>query len=402
MAEKPYLLRCFNTPLEGGNAVIDDFTNIAERVSRRVRRMGGFWSLEWYIPLSEKAGKAYLREWFDDRLMCRIRQLVGGTIVWEGVVWEMELSLNGVKRRRSMADLYNAVKAFYMDHTPEQQETSRYTDDSSIANYGRREFNIYESDLESGRAENLAQRELYENFFPWARPVRFDNEQPQGLSVYAVGDAQTANNKYVAGSHVDDSETNISTFVTEIVQNDCEFLSVGRIETNTYQVTKTLQSPIRAWDALKMLAEMGDTSFNPWRVYVDSGGRLNYEQDDNEPQYEWRFGRGPEGGGLLTDKFGDASPSTYWAMEPAVIRDYTLPKSDTPPNANLQDNRDAWIAEVEMADGLETPNIATDGIDPEEMLRAQQRFQKQLESGVDPAHVAELLARADDILPGDF
>lgn len=366
-----YSLVCRQPPLDGTAMLGWPFQKQARRLRQAKRRMGGFWDLSFELVSGvEDVATADLVEWFEHRLGTRIEQEAEGAIAWQGITWEVDQSLDGSKYRRSLSDMYNAVKVQYTDEDGDPQATSWYTDDESIARFFRRELIIALNEVSQSEAEAEAQGTLTETAWPWPRPLRFSEDLADKVLVTAVGDAMTANNKYLSASTLDGTTGNISAFVQAIVENDCDFLQVGRITENTLQSKRSMEIEMRAWDALEHLAFIGDGN-QPWRVWVDVGGHVNYGPADNTPYLEWQ---GKKVG--LVDRVGDRSP---WAIDSWVIRDKTRPELNAIPGSFLLQSNDSWLAEIEMAEGLAYPNAKPEVLDEDEIERALEMNRRWLE-----------------------
>ena len=367
-------LYCLVPPL-AGTAVTPDVAlqnQSARRYQQSTRRIGGYWQAGFTIDPSDDVSDSYLVQWFD-RIGFGFQSRLGGAITWSGLIWELELALDGIKERRDYGKIFNAVKVIYTDSDGNSQATSWYTNDASIAEYGRRELIIPLDDVSATEAQTKAQDELVKTAYPAAETIALGSQVRDGLTVTCAGLAFTANNRYVTAG--DGSEDNVSTYIQEIIETDCDFLKVGRIQENTLQVVKAFDAPIRAWDALTDLADIGDGS-TPFVIYVDSDGYVHYHQASNTPLYEWR---GKNGGGLTT-RLGGRSPWAYW---PGVVRNLKRPSSAPPPGSFLADGRDIWVAEIGMSDGASEPTIKPDGFDPADIERAVAQNERWLEQAAE-------------------
>lgn len=391
LAGRPYSLRCFSSPLMG-ESFIEDFTDNALRYRHATRYLGGYWDASWFIPFSDprlvgnsplrqqalrQATEYLIREWFENRLLYRIREAAGGALTWQGMVWRMELTYDGSKTVKDMDGVYNRVKVIYTDLTGAKQSTSWYDNLYSQSRYGIRELIIPMDNVSTTEAQTRAQTELTQLAHPIETAVSFhqnDSEDEiyrEGLAVYAVGDIFTANNKYVGTTSADGTTGNISAFIQAIVENDCQFLSVGNVKTNTVQRRRDFKTPTRAWDALRQLTEVGDASFSPWVIYSHGGGMVRYEPASNKPLYEWR---GRDAG--LVDLTGGGSP---WGVLPGVIRDTTRRSTPAIPGTFLQKSNDSWIAEIEMASGSGQPVPKPFSYDDDAILEAYRMNQQWLD-----------------------
>ncbi|MCA9367158.1 hypothetical protein KC887_02695 [Candidatus Kaiserbacteria bacterium] len=366
---RPVTLICSAPPLVGtGEVDVSRLNAAARQYKRSIRRVGGYWIADFWIYPSQAAPEAYLREWFENRLGFGFREKLGGVITWDGVIWTMELALDGHKEKKDLGDVYNAVRTDYLDTDQAPQSTAWFTNAGSIAQYGRREEILYEDEIDATAAAAAAQDELLRQGDSFAQTVAIGSQVNQdGLHVTAVGRVVTANNRYIT---VDDGTTgNISDFVSDIIDTDCDFLKVGRIQTNTLQKKRTFNEPKRGWDAIVELLRLGDGT-NPWVFYVDSDGYAHYEAASNIPRYEWR---GRDGG--LVGRLGN---QTFWEFWPGVIRNTKRTPTTPAPGTFLADGRDSWVMEVEMGDGFAEASLKPDGIDPEEIARAVEINKQQL------------------------
>lgn len=367
---RPVDLLCLVPPLQGTGAINDQLLNkSAQQYRRSIRRVGGFWVADFWIYPGKNVPDSYLVDWYENRLGHGFREKKGGAITFDGVVWEMELSVDGQKESKALDKVFNATRTDYLDTAQEPQSTSWQVNQGSIDKYGRREQILYMDELDATAAAALAKSELVKKGEVIPETVAIGSQVEQdGLHVTVVGKIFTANNRFITVA--DDTTGNVSAYVSDIISTDCDFLKIGRIQTNTLQVKRTLNEPKRAWDALLELVALGDGT-NPWVLYTDSDGYTHYEAASNLPRYEWR---GRQGG--LVSRVGAQS---FWEFWPGVIRNITRNQSTPAPGSFLLDGRDSWIMEVEMGDSFDEPALKPDGFDPEEIARAVAINQKALE-----------------------
>ncbi len=368
---KPYAIRSYSSPLDGEDFE-EDFTHMAGRVRVSRKMMGGDWILEFSIPLAAR-GRTYLRDWFDSRLFHTIRMFAGGGKVWEGVVWQLDLSLDGIKLRRDYGEVFNSIKAHYTDEGGTQSATAFFDDVASQSQFGVREQVLYLREMPTAVAEAEAQTALIEMADAWPRTVAASLDLDNRLDVIVCGKVFTANNRYVSPTTLDNLAGNIDVFVTNIITNDCEFLTAGEITTNALQKTRSLDTAIRAWDYLAELTEAGDGT-NPFVLSVNPDAFMDYHVPDNTPIYFWHGRRdGFQGAG------GVSPPSFSWAAGPGVMRDVTRPNAPAIPGSFLASINDSWILETEMADGQAFPELKPEGLDDEELLRSMRQYGTFLE-----------------------
>lgn len=329
------------------------------------------WTRSWHLgpwqgKFELRGREEYLASWFYERLGYHLEEHVSGGLTWDGMVYEMELAAAGSIRRRSLEKVLNAVKTIYTTTAGASAETGWYTTVNSVNRYGRKEHVESIGEYPQAAAEANAQDILMKNAWPRPVPVgmRPDVSEPV-LRVTVLGYAFTANWKYV--STADGNTGDVSAWIEAIAGTDLQFLRIGRIGGNTLPVKRELEvGKIRAWDQLQELADLGDTSFNPWLLYVDVGRRLIYEPLPSVPRYFWRRGK-------LYDRAATSQAVNPWFVRPAVVRDLSFPAGSVEPGSHFADSRDAWLPQVEVsADGqlaLSEPNTEYD-----EMMRQQDYY----------------------------
>ena len=119
------------------------------------------------------------------------------------------------------------------------------------------------------------------------RMVLDKDVDPPVLDVNVCGYVRTANYRHVS---VSDSADQADVYISAILSSDCELLSAGDIASNAMDVEQETGIPQRAWDEIKRVTDLGDTSGNLWRSYVYNGRILNYEQVSTTPLYYVRRG----------------------------------------------------------------------------------------------------------------
>jgi hypothetical protein len=133
--------------------------------------------------------------------------------------------------------------------------------------------------------------------------------------------------------------------ITDVVGTDCEYLSLGKADANLVQVNRVLSNDTRAWDVMRAAVELGDTDGDPWRLYVQSGRKVVYEEIDTTPRYYLR-------GGSVYDSVGAQVAVSPWLVQPAVVRDMAFTVARAELGSWLDDARDIYVDEVEVdADG---------------------------------------------------
>lgn len=358
-------LRVYSPLLQGAEFIAD----ITEQVSgyrRSIRRNGGYW-LGDFLLYDEPNN---LAKFFYERLGCHFVETAGGFVTWEGLIYEMEFTLNGVTRRRSLDTLANHVKTTYLDTAGAAQESTAVTNDESIARFGRKEEMLLLDGVAQAAAEARRDTYLNENGWTWPRVVGMGlGRSDLQLTVALCGYAHTANWRYESVG--DGSTGNLSDWLRAIIETDCEFLQAGSIAENTMQVRKETNTPQRAWDVLLDLLDLGDTAGNPYRLYVDNQRRVTYEMVNKQPLYWLR-------GGTLYNSAGGTGAADPWLLKPGVIRDTSYPVRRKEHGAWLDDARDCLIDEIEV--GESGIVLKTDEFEEGDLLAAQQDYAAMLEN----------------------
>lgn len=337
----PYGLRLYTGVLQG-QTFVADVAPVATAWKRSIRAVGGFWQGSFTIT-----GELHdLQWWMYETLGYHLEERLSNVVTWEGMIYELELSTQGVRRRRSLTLLGNAVKARYTDATTDvATETAFGLDTNSIARYGR-----YEQALTLGKetaAAAVAQRDttLKELAWPWARPVSATpNQSAATLLVRACGYAFTMNWKFT--SIQDAAIGNASQYVSDVIGTDCQFVSAGAGMVpagggNTLQVRRATALAARTWDTLLKTVALGDVSGNPWVLRVDVGRKAYYQVFDVTPRYYLLHGG-------LRDSMGSRMDIKPWLVRPGVVRDAQYPNRRSEPGNFLTDVRDMYVEEVEV------------------------------------------------------
>jgi hypothetical protein len=343
-----YTLRLF-TGVKQGLGYVTDISRAAQDWKRTIRLQGGFWQGSFRV----EGTLAELQEWFFNRLGYHVEERSGGAVTWEGMIYELELTAHGVRRRRSLEQLRNHVRAAWQRYDGRQMLTDAASNSSSSARYGRKEERI---SVNGNEATALQQRDVELSRAAWPYPQPVSAARGGGaatLDVQVCGYVFAANWRYVSGDYWDGTQmVNVSDWLAEIAAADCtEFLMItpGLIRTNTVQVSRFIQgstnlsgATVRVWDFLQELTALGGAAGRPWRLWVDADRRLCYDQVDTTPRYYLR------GGEYYTTAGGQTS-SEPWAMRPAVVRDLQYPTGRDEPGSLLADTRDMLIEEVEVS-----------------------------------------------------
>ena len=229
-----------------GNSFIADITKYTAGYRQAIRLYGGYWTATWDMQnLSATAMKGF----FKQKIGCHMAAFSGGVKIWEGLIWSMDLSNNGVIRRVSLDKMRNSIKCIYtdVDDADNRAETSWYKNDNSIARYGEIQEIVYLDKTTAGAAQAYAQTVLAESSTPLPLIVAVKEPKPDEIAtlrISAVGYAYTLNYKYLS---LADTKVSIATAMANIISTDSQFVTTGVIEANTTQVQPP-DTETKAWD----------------------------------------------------------------------------------------------------------------------------------------------------------
>lgn len=187
-----YSLQLFTNALDpAGLTFVQDLTE-GTGWKRSIRADGGPWqgSFKLVGNVGDLANQFYT--W----LGYHVEERCGGVKSWAGLVYEMELSYAGVKRRRSLDLMANYVSLYYVDPARVEHQTSWASQAQSIARYGRKEEIEWLDDMTEPAAEAQRDRMLAEMAWPWARPLSISAPGEAELEVTVCGYCFTANWRY--------------------------------------------------------------------------------------------------------------------------------------------------------------------------------------------------------------
>ena len=191
-----------------GDAFVGDLTGPAGDWRRSIRSLGGYWQGRFTM----EGSLGDLSNAFYTWLGYHLEERSGGTASWEGMLYEMELSHGGVKRRRSLDLMANRVRVDYRDVNNEDQATAWSSQAQSVARYGQQEEIERLDSMTAPGATAMRDRLLREFAWPWARPVSVHKTPRTLLTVVACGYAFTANWRYCTQTSEYDSEQGTLTY----------------------------------------------------------------------------------------------------------------------------------------------------------------------------------------------
>lgn len=328
---------------------ITEFTGIARGWRRATRAVGGYWLGSFFLS-GQEVNREEMIYWFNNYLGNHLEEQSFGLTSWEGLLYEMTLTLDGIQYRRTMDRewWHNYVKVLYRD-IGVQSGTAWGQDADSIGEYGRMEYLDTIGEATSAEATGLRDMRLEDFAFPRSRMVgslEFGSQPKQGidtLQITAAGYVITLNWRYRTTSI---AATAANTAISTLVGTS-EFVTAGTIASNALSVDVDCTTPQRLWDAIEGIIDDGDASGNRWVGGVYEDREFDYNAAATEVEYWLRDG-------LLVNKGGSRVVPTLLKPD-FIIRNSAAPSGLTPLGGNVWDDpRNAWITEVEFVapDGL--------------------------------------------------
>ncbi len=357
---KPYSLTLHTSVLDPGYAFVRPLTDAAPDWARTIGAIGGYGAGRFTYTGGDCVAA------FDSWLGYHVIERTGGYITYEGMITELELWRQGMRRIRTLDLMANAVRATYGVYTYQpggnyawaDKWTAWATNPKPAGKYGRKELYLELGACPEATANAKRDVTLAQFAWPWPRAVgtynlaKYPNDR---LIVRTAGYLSTARWLFAAeGDYIDHSVSHwIAALVGEafglsvnhggstLTAGDCQFLRTGRVDTNTLQVTEVTITPQFAGDLLVNLAGLGDATGMPWQLQADTGRRVNYHRLDTTPRYYIRHG-------AVYDSLTAGVPTPATLIRPAVVRDMSFtPSPRTEPGSFLDNPRDIYVEEVE-------------------------------------------------------
>lgn len=300
----------------------------------------------------QNAEMTQLTDFYNTWMGNRVVESTYGITSWEGIIWQLDLVKNGINYRRTLNPEFwhNRIKVFYTTGAGAQAfiDWSENTDSSGI--YGEMEKIITLGTESAAGATGHQSTALTEYAWPRSRNVGGisigevkPNSGSDGLYITTAGFWSTLNWQYYESTQ---SEQDADVAITALV-GASEFVTAGRIEANTMDVTSEGQStPQRVGDLIEAIVKDGDSSGNIWRGGVYADKKFVYEQVPTTVDYIYRDG-------MLYNKAG--TPVIPELLDPGFyLRDTNAPTGSQPPgSSNLWDDPQvSYCDEVELEAGV--------------------------------------------------
>ena len=318
-----------------------NITALARDWQRTTRALGGYFSGDFTITRDDMT-KGEMVDLYNDTIGWRVIERSYGFTTWEGEITQLRLTLDGVTWLRSMdtARWHNRVKILWGGGETAWGENTDATGLYGDSEYIEQSPSMYNLTAAEARRDRLLAQDAY----PRSRaqsglvidPAR--ETEADGLSVTCAGYVFSMNRRY---RETDTAPANASAQVSALV-GESEFVTAGRIETNTLQVPiSTGGTPTPLWDLTRDIILMGDLSGNEWVGGVYADREFDLAAAATIVTHYWRDGR-------LYDAAGNPVLATH--VKPGILVEIVgAPRGRILPGAAVWDqpNR-AYIDEVEF------------------------------------------------------
>ena len=307
-------LHLYQRPAEGDAAIMDLTPYVNDWVDV-TRAIGGYMTAGFSLSDSAGAGAArgrvptltrdQLTAFFETNLGHGITRSAFGMTGWQGLIYEMRLTVDGSEYTRTLAPeiFHNRVKLLYTDAIAGQTSLDWIENTDSSDQLGRMELLVVGGTLTSIAATATQARHLAACAWPRTRmsneliALNGVRQRGIGLEVLCAGYWATLNWRYQETSTTGAADAQI-----RALAGASEFVEAGRIESNALSCMLDVeQSPQRLGDLIEDLIAQGDSDGGPWQGGVYAGRKLRYEPVPTEALYMWHNGMLQAiGGGEIT------------------------------------------------------------------------------------------------------
>jgi len=221
-----------------------------------------------------------------------------------------------------------------LDGDQAEAYTDWATNEQSIERHGRREITLSPGDIGPGEAERM--RDSFLLARAWPQEQQTGGDGSTRLEVYCLGYIHRADWLYTDDMVA--ARDTLSGHVAAIAAK-LPWVTSTAVRSNAASFTLA-ETPQTYLEALKALVESGDADGNMWRVFIDRGRRLVYEQVEFTPALSMA-------GGRLYERLGDkqsANGRLLRAMK--VVRNFDFPDRTRLPGSLLLQRNDSLMESV--------------------------------------------------------
>jgi hypothetical protein len=152
-----------------GGSYISDLTRHLPDWQDESRAAGGFWT--GHGTISETMSRLELTDMFQTGLGRIIRREAFGCTGWEGLIYELRLTVAGIQYVRSLTPelWHNRVRVYFTERHGEEMKTDWAQDDASVSQYGECEYIVTLGTASTESANRYLQRHIAEYAWPRTR-----------------------------------------------------------------------------------------------------------------------------------------------------------------------------------------------------------------------------------------
>ena len=262
--------------------------------TRVTHRLYGYLSASFDLS-SDNMPESQIMWLYNSAIGCTVKELTAGMTTWEGLIWDMRLIVGGVQYVRTLDAewTHNKVKAHYSSDIGLRTATAWTENTDASGEYGEMQYIDSMGGATADGAAAMVARRIAEYAWPRSRmtgSVTIGNRlRGVTLQVMCIGYYGTLNWRYYDANTTDAASTLVGTLVAA-----SEFVSAGRIETNTLSVranSSDAERQQRIGDLLTDIIIQGDASGNVWQGGVYAGKKFRYEQAPTDYTYALQRGR---------------------------------------------------------------------------------------------------------------
>ena len=270
------------------------------------------------------------------------------TAVFEGILAEMVLTLDGVPETLTLLDnFHNRAKAIYRSLNGNTEETPWFELPASQALFGVWEKVLTPSSVMVAENANLyVAMSLNEYAYPRSLPGEKRKNANDSLKLVAVGRCTRADKYYTYippapdGVEPEDVEPVLVTDYVRTLIEENPWLRVGQIDTSTAEVTLVEtnlgQRYIPVWTRLQRMAEFAATDGVPYIVVATEDGRVDFVRKQAAPIYQYANGEYTSGGSPV-------SAAARWGMARRQYASHTSTQIGTWTGTWYQFSSDFWV-----------------------------------------------------------
>ena len=328
--------------------------------------MGGMTTASFTLAMPLASAYKLMTNRLGARLMVVSPQAQIGNIVWEGLVYDVQIDDGAVSTGRTLANLYNRVRVVYSPvtysgTTPVNGTQTATADADYAANqtaYGIRELTYITGGIETTNATQLRDTLLsqYKLANSLVSSVRTTVPGTATVTLTAVGIWETLSRRFYTQTAIA-AKANCDVVLKALLTSVGQFVSSDQslVTANTFQYGQYADGNITAQRFIELLCAAGGTNNRRYYCGFNENGRCEYFEEPITPAYRLHRLDGQQ---RVYDTTGRAMYP--WLVRPGrmIQVDDLMPEASPP--AGIANPRTFIVGEVRYIhpDGLEiTPQV---------------------------------------------